>query len=54
MLEQTKRISFRILSVLSKVEPELGAGEEKTNIWSWSQGKTVYLRNTASGHNKIV
>ena len=26
MLEQTKRISFRISSVLSKVEPKLGAG----------------------------
>ena len=26
MLEQTKKISFRISSVLSKVEPEPGAG----------------------------
>ena len=46
MWEQTKRISLRISSVLSKVEPELGAGPLH---WLQLQPKSTgsdRLRNT--------
>ena len=56
MLEQTKRISFRISFVLSKVELEPGAGAGPSHWLRLRPTKTyrLRLRNTAPGAIQIL
>ena len=54
MIEQTKRISFRISFVLSKVELKPGAGAGPSHWLRLRPTKTYRLRNTAPGAIQIL